>query len=79
MLVDSATDHGQQDWQMEFVLQEMCEEIKNDGFIKIICKQVLFMGKNVHLLRLLGKLHLVSEATGSNFSAGNTSSLFCTH
>lgn len=64
-----ATDELQQDWQMEFVLQEMCDKIKNDGFIKIICKQVLSMGKNVHLLRLLGKLHLVRETTG-NVSSG---------
>lgn len=54
---------------MEFMLQEMSDEIRNDGFIKIICEQVLCMGKNVHLLHLLGKLHLVSEVTG-NISAG---------
>lgn len=60
----SATERLQQDWQMEFELQEMCEEIKNDGFIRIVCEQVLGMGKNVHLLHLLGKLHLVGEAAG---------------
>lgn len=68
-MICSATDHLQQDWQMEFLLQEMSEEIKNDGFIKLICNQVLGIGKNVHLLHLLGKLHLVCEATG-NLSTG---------
>lgn len=69
VFVFSATDHWQQDWQMEFVLQEMSDAIKNDGLMRIICEQVLGMGKNVHLLHLLGKLHLVGEATG-NVSSG---------
>lgn len=49
---------------MEFVLREMEEEVRGDGFVRIMCEQVLSMGKNVHLLHLLGKLHLVTEATG---------------
>lgn len=73
----SATDCWQQDWQMEFVLQEMCDEIKRDGFIKIVSEQVLNIGKNSHLLRLLGKLHLVDEVRGELESGKCKEKFFC--
>lgn len=55
---------GNQDWQMEFVIKNLDDNAKSDSLLNLICTQVLQIGKNIHLLRLLGKLHLVPEFTG---------------
>lgn len=56
---------------MEFVEREVGEEARRDGFIKTICERVLSVGKNVHLLHLLGKLHLANETTEGSYGKPN--------
>lgn len=53
------------DWKMRFSVKELPEEILNDGFFQVIINEVLQIGKNIHLLKLFGKLHLVNQLNNS--------------
>ncbi|RZC36219.1 Spc97 Spc98 domain containing protein [Asbolus verrucosus] len=49
---------------MNFILQDNMEEfVKSDGMIKIICDQVLQIGRNIHLLRLLDKYDVFTKGS----------------
>lgn len=50
---------------MNFVLQDDIEDYsKNDGVIRLICEDVLQIGRNIHLLRLLGKYDDFAKGSG---------------
>lgn len=51
---------------MGFVLRELSEMCKEDTVFKLIYTEVLQIGKNIHFLRLLKKLHLLDN----NLDAG---------
>lgn len=53
---------------MNFTLQDNIENyFKNDGVIRLICEDVLQIGRNIHLLRLLGKYDDFAKGSGTYF------------
>lgn len=58
----SVNKEHQQDWHMEFIEKNLNSFSKSDSLLKIFCTDVLEIGTNIHLLRLLGKLHLIKES-----------------
>lgn len=49
---------------MQYVVRELDQFSQMDGMLHIICTRIMQLGKNIHLLRLLGKLHLITEEYG---------------
>ncbi|KAJ3650794.1 hypothetical protein Zmor_016873 [Zophobas morio] len=47
--------------QMNFALQDRVSDFSKDGIVRIISDQVLQIGRNIHLLRLLGKFDVFSK------------------
>ncbi|KAJ8968454.1 hypothetical protein NQ314_002293 [Rhamnusium bicolor] len=51
-----------QSWKLNFDLRgELDEFCQNNGIIKIVRETVLQIGRNIHLLRLLGKFSLIND------------------
>ena len=46
---------------MNFALQDRVSDFSKDGIVGIISDQVLQIGRNIHLLRLLGKFDVFSK------------------
>ena len=46
---------------MNFALQDRVSDFSKDGIVRIISDQVLQIGRNIHLLRLLGKFDVFSK------------------
>ncbi|KAF5297036.1 hypothetical protein FQA39_LY12250 [Lamprigera yunnana] len=63
-VIAEKAQQGEQDWHMEFFLKDLDEDVREDKIINLICTHVLQVGKNIHLLRLLGKMQLFFEYSG---------------
>ncbi|KAK4877879.1 hypothetical protein RN001_010385 [Aquatica leii] len=53
-----------EDGQIQFVVKDLNEAAKEDPILSLICTQVLQIGKNIRLLRRLGKVKLFFEYAG---------------
>lgn len=54
-------------WKLNFdASYDLNDDCCNDGIIKIIRNTVLQIGRNLHLLRLLGNFSFLNESTGIN-------------
>lgn len=54
-------------WKLNFDLRDgLSSECASDGIIKIIKRTVLEIGRNLHLLRLLGNFTLLDETKGKS-------------
>jgi hypothetical protein len=59
-----------QNYEMNFVLRDGIDEYyEKDCVVKIFCDQVLQIGRNIHLLRLLGKFDVFTKGSGESHSS----------